>query len=80
MGQSQTSHNVPPVPQGSDTSGEGATVAEMEGEASPWDSAQELRKLRLQTAQRTWGFRKEQVGFYSTAHSKGKPKIRSAFI
>lgn len=63
MGQSQRSHSVPPVPQDCDTSGDGATVgpAETEGAASPWDSAQELRKLtqlRLQRAQRTWGFRK----------------------
>lgn len=76
MGHSQTSHSVPPVPQGCDTSGNGATVglAETEGEANPWDSAQELRKLRLQRAQRTWGFREEQVGFYSKCSQEEKTK------
>lgn len=77
MGQSQTSHSVPAGPQGCDTSGDGATLglAETEGEASPGDSAQELRELRGHGA-----LGKSKWDSTLTAHSKGKPKIKSAFI
>lgn len=77
MGQSQTSHSVPAGPQGCDTSGDGATLglAETEGEASPGDSAQELRELRGHGA-----LGKSKWDSTLTAHSKGKPKIKSAVI
>lgn len=80
MGQSQTSHTVPPVPQGCDTSGDGAAVglAETEGAASPRDSAQELRKPRLRRARRMWGFGKEQVRFYSNCSQPGKTKNKTS--